>query len=210
MRQQRSIMGWLLALMASWFAASGSRAECVASSAAASAVLVELYLPAGCADCARAERWLESLDAIAVTLPAGAAEHVDRRRLLPRQRMALTPRPYVLLQGQEFARWDKPDFEEARARAQATPAKAHLRLAILSAGDSALEVDVHADGDGELYLAAYRGHHILDWEGPFALARARHRLALPPGAGSAGTGVVAFVQDRRTRAVLQALRRATC
>jgi hypothetical protein len=210
MRQQRPIMGWLVVLMASWFAASGSRAECVARSGGDTAVLVELYLPAGCADCARAERWLESLAAIAVTLPAGAAEHVSRRRLLPRQRMALTPRPYVLLQGKEFARWDRPDFEEAAARARQTPAKAHLQLAILRPGQAALEVEVHAGGDGELYLAAYRGHHILDWEGPFALPHARHRLALPPGAGSAGTGVVAFVQDRRTKAVLQALRRATC
>jgi hypothetical protein len=210
MRQQRPIMGWLLALMASWFAASGPRAECVARSGGDSAVLVELYLPAGCADCARAERWLESLDAIAVTLPAGAAEHGIPRRLLPRQRMALTPRPYVLLQGREFARWDKPDFEKAMARARATPAKAHLRLEILGARDAALDVEVQASGDGELYLAAYRGHHILDWEGPSALAHARRRVAVPPGTGSAGTGVIAFVQDRRTRAVLQALRLATC
>lgn len=210
MRQQRAIIVWLVVLMASWFAASGSQAECVARSGRDTAVLVELYLPAGCADCARAERWLESLDAIAVTLAAGDAEPVSRRRLLPRQRMALTPRPAVLLQGQEFARWDKPDFEEAAARARATSAKAHLQLAILHADEAALEVEVDALGDGELYLAAYRGHRIVDWEGPFGLRIARRRLALPPGEGSAGTGVVAFVQDPRTRAVLQALRRPTC
>jgi hypothetical protein len=210
MRQQRAIIVWLLLAMAPWFAASGSRAECSARSGGATAVLVELYLPTGCADCARAERWLEGLGEIAVTLPAGSAEHLSKRKLLVRQRMALTPRPYVLVQGEEFPRWDKPDYEDAAERIRATPARAHLELSIVRIGDAALEVDVHASGAGELYVAAYRGKRILDWEGPFDVRPGRLSLALPPGSAAAATGVVAFVQDPRTRAVLQALRRPAC
>ena len=81
MRQQRAIIGWLLLLMAPWFAAAGLRAECTARSGADTAVLVELYLPTGCPDCARAERWLESLGEIAVALPPALPEHVSRRAL---------------------------------------------------------------------------------------------------------------------------------
>ena len=211
MRQQRAIIVWLVLLMAPWFALSGFAAECRARSGGDTAVLVELYLPAGCADCPRAERWLESAGEIAVALPAGSAEHLSKRKLLVRQRMALTPRPYVLLQGEEFPRWDRPpDYEEATARIRAIPAKADLELSILHASDAALEVEVHASGAGELYVAAYRGNRILDWEGPFELRLGRRSLALPPGAETASTGVVAFVQDPRTRTVLQALRRPTC
>jgi hypothetical protein len=124
--------------------------------------------------------------------------------------MALTPRPYVLLQGEEFPRWDKPDYERAISRIRATPAKAGLELSIVRVSEAALEVDVQASGNGELYVAAYRGNRILDWEGPFDLPPGRRSLALPPGTGAAATGVVAFVQEPRTRAVLQALRRPTC
>ena len=210
MRQQRAIIVWLVLLMAPWFALSGSAAECSARSGGDTAVLVELYLPAGCADCARAERWLESLGEIAVALPAGSAEHLSRRKLLVRQRMALTPRPYVLVQGEEFPRWDRPDYEQAAARIRATPAKADLELSILHVSDGALEVEAHASGAGELYVAAYRGNQILDWEGPFEPRLGRRSLALPPATGTGATGVIAFVQDPRTRSVLQALRLSTC
>jgi len=127
-----------------------------------------------------------------------------------RQRMALTPRPYVLVQGEEFPRWDKPDYEQAISRIRATPAKADLELSIVRVAAAALEVVVHASGPGELYVAAYRGNRILDWEGPFEPRLGRRSLALPPGAGAAATGAIAFVQDPRTRTVLQALRRPTC
>ena len=210
MRQQRAIIVWLVLLMAPWFAASGSAAECTARSGGETAVLVELYLPAACSDCRRAERWLESLGEIAVVVPAGSAEHLSKRKLLVRQRMALTPRPYVLVQGEEFPRWDKPDYEQAVARIQATPAKADLELSIVHASEAGLEVDVRASGAGELYVAAYRGKRILDWQGPFELSQGRRFFALPPGPGSAAMGVIAFVQDPRSRTVLQALQRAAC
>jgi len=209
MRQQRAIIVWLVLAMAPWFAASGSAAECTARSGHGTAVLVELYLPSGCADCARAERWLASLSEIAVAVPAGSAEHLSRRRLLVRQRMALTPKPYVLLQGEEFPRWDKRDYEHATARIRARPAKADLELSIVHASDTALEVEVGASRVGELYVAAYRGNRILDWAGPFGPQRMRRMLAIPPGSAGA-TGAIAFVQDPRTRTVLQALRRTTC
>jgi hypothetical protein len=87
--------------------------------------------------------------------------------------------------------------------------------------------------DAGLYLAAYRSrlesrvqagenrgrllthdYVVLEWHGPFAFAAKtlteRRKVPLLPGAGPANSGVAAFVQDRRTGEVLQALLRSTC
>ena len=90
-----------------------------------------------------------------------------------------------------------------------------------------------AEGAG-LYLAAYQSRLVSrvragenegrtlrhdfvvrDWTGPIAFGpdgglRASRRLALAPGAGSDDWGVAAFVQDRATGEVLQALQRPAC
>ena len=91
----------------------------------------------------------------------------------------------------------------------------------------------HAEGAG-LYLAAYQSRLVSrvragenegrtlrhdfvvrDWTGPIAFGpdgrlRATRRLALAPGAGADNWGVAAFVQDRVSGEVLQALRRPAC
>jgi hypothetical protein len=86
--------------------------------------------------------------------------------------------------------------------------------------------------DAALYLAVYesklqsrvsagenRGrtlnhdYVVLEWQGPFAIAGSlveRRKLPLLPGAASANSGVAAFVQNRRTGEVLQALMRSPC
>jgi hypothetical protein len=91
-----------------------------------------------------------------------------------------------------------------------------------------------AANDAALYLAAYQNrlvsrvdagenrgrilahdYVVLEWQGPLALGAdgrlsERRELPLLPGARVADSGVVAFVQDRRSGEVLQALMRPAC
>ena len=99
---------------------------------------------------------------------------------------------------------------------------------------SAEVLDPTQTGDAALYLAAYesklssvvtagenRGHTlahdyvVLEWQGPWEFASGprvteRRELALLPKAVAANSGVVAFVQNRRTGEVLQALMLPAC
>jgi hypothetical protein len=161
-----------------------------------------------------------------------------QRKFTQLQRMAFVYTPQVMLQGRDFRGWRSQAFEDALARINAQPAKANLKLAILGADANGLEVEVAAElvqasAAADLYLAAYQGrlesrvgagenrgrllthdYVVLQWEGPFALPAnrlvERRRLALLPGAAPAHSGVAAFVQDRRTGEVLQALLRSSC
>jgi hypothetical protein len=89
-------------------------------------------------------------------------------------------------------------------------------------------------GDPALYLAVYENrltsrvtagenhgrtlthdHVVLEWQGPFAFGPAgklseRRVLPLLPKGAPERSGVVGFVQDRRTGEVLQALLRSSC
>jgi hypothetical protein len=56
---------------------------------------------------------------------------------------------------------------------------------------------------------------VLEWQGPFGFASGarlteRRELPLLPKAVAANSGVVAFVQSRRTAEVLQALMLSAC
>lgn len=161
-----------------------------------------------------------------------------QRKFTQLQRMAFVYTPQVMLQGRDFRGWGSKAFDEALARINAQPAKANLKLAILGADANGLEVEaaaelVQASATADLYLAAYQSrlesrvsagenrgrvlshdYVVLQWEGPFALSASglveRRKLALLPGAAPAHSGVAAFVQDRRTGEVLQALLRSTC
>jgi hypothetical protein len=163
-----------------------------------------------------------------------------QRKLTQLQRLALVYTPQVMLQGRDFRAWGTPAFDAAVAKINASRARARLELEITSASAQVLSVRAGAEvldpdqlDDAALYLAAYenrlesqvtagenRGrrlqhdHVVLQWEGPAPFTRARLDLerALPllPGARAAHSGVVAFVQNRRTAEVLQALLLATC
>ncbi len=149
-----------------------------------------------------------------------------QRKLSPLQRLALVYTPQVMLQGRDYRRWDTPAFEAEVAKINARPARAHLKLEIAAAEANAVSVRVRAEllgpeplHDAALYLAAYESrpkddHVVLQWEGPVPLGRAGLQLerALPllPGASAANSGVVAFIQNRRTAEVLQTLSLATC
>ena len=161
-----------------------------------------------------------------------------QRKFTQLQRMAFVYTPQVMLQGRDFRGWGSRAFDEALARINAQPARANLKLAILGADANSLEVEaaaelVQASAKADLYLAAYQSrlesrvnagenrgrvlshdYVVLQWEGPFALPASRlverRKLALLPGAAPAHSGVAAFVQDRRTGEVLQALLRSSC
>jgi hypothetical protein len=160
-----------------------------------------------------------------------------QRKLSQLQRLALVYTPQVLLQGRDFRGWGSTAFDEALARINAQPAKARLKLHLLGADAKGLGVEASAElverlDHAALYLAVYesklqsrvsagenRGrilnhdYVVLEWQGPFAIRNSvveRRRLPLLPGAKAANSGVAAFVQNRRTGEVLQALLRSAC
>jgi hypothetical protein len=163
-----------------------------------------------------------------------------QRKLTQLQRLALVYTPQVMLQGQDFRGWGTPAFQQALAKINARPARAEIALELLPAGSGTLTVRVSAAildaGQAEevgLYLAAYenrlesnvsagenRGrrlahdHVVLEWQGPFPFSGSRiaqeRTLPLVPGAQRANSGVVAFVQNRRTAEVLQVLMLPSC
>jgi hypothetical protein len=232
--------------------------QCTATSGAGTAALVELYTSEGCSSCPPADRWLAALGD---RYPAGnvvpLALHVDywdyigwkdpyakrefslrQRKFSQLQRMALVYTPQVLLQGRDFRAWGGRAFDQALAKINAQPAKAKLRLTVMGADPSALQVEAVAEllqgsAEADLYLATYRSglqsrvsagenrgrllthdYVVLEWQGPFAFAgktlTERRKVPLLPGAAPADSGVAAFVQDRRTGEVLQALVRSAC
>ena len=113
--------------------------------------------------------------------------------------MALLHRPHILLQGREVP---PDDLERSIPPITAQPARARLGLEL-----AATEVRVTAEAaDGELYLGVDQKGHIEEWMGPLPVqGRLLERRPIAPK-----TGLIAFVQDRRTRVVLQALRLSAC
>jgi hypothetical protein len=249
-------MRWFL-LFLSGVTAAVDAAQCVSESGKGTTALVELYTSEGCSSCPPAERWLSAIaQRHAPESVVPLALHVDywdyigwkdpyarrefslrQRKLSQLQKMALVYTPQVVLQGRDFRAWGSAAFGEAVARINAQPARAHLRLEILSTGKDALEARASAElaapaDDAALYLAVYRSklesevsagenrgrilRHdqvVLEWQGPFGVAKRlveHRRLPLLPGASPANSGVAAFVQSRRTGEVLQALLRSAC
>jgi hypothetical protein len=131
-----------------------------------------------------------------------------------------------MLQGRDFRGWDRPAFDEALARINAAPARARLGLEIVALKREAVVVRAAAEvldsgqlGAAALYLAAYenrldRRQVVLEWQGPLAFSQPHttHERELPllPKAVPESSGVVAFVQNRRTSEVLQALMLPAC
>jgi hypothetical protein len=155
-----------------------------------------------------------------------------QRRLSQLQRQALVYTPQVLLQGMDFRAWQSAEFERSVARINAQPARARLELELVSAGANALRVRVQAEAMEEhavLYVASYENrlqskvvagenkgrllvhdHVALEWQGPHELGRRELTLPMLPQAKAGQSGVVAFVQNRRTAEVLQALMLPAC
>jgi len=150
-----------------------------------------------------------------------------QRKLTQLQRMALVYTPHVMLQGRDFRAWGTGAFDQAVAKINARPARARLSLEIVSITAAAATVRVVAalldtaqKDDPALYLAAYENRlksgvtSVFEWQGPIAFSQPRltlqRELPLLPRAILANSGVVGFVQDRRTGEVLQALMLPAC
>ena len=148
--------------------------------------------------------------------------------------------PQVLLQGKDFRRWYGKEFDAALGRINARPAQARIVLSLRAGQKDTIDATVEAaladpaaQADAVLYLASYENklvsrvaagenegrtlRHdfvVFAWEGPIAFTggtlREERRLRLVPGAVRAHSGVAAFVQDRRTAEVLQALMLPAC
>jgi hypothetical protein len=131
-------------------------------------------------------------------------------------------------------------FDEAVARINARPPGASIALALGPGQRDSLAVELRAElldrgqeADAGLYLATYenklvsrvsagenRGrtlahdYVVFEWLGPIAFVEGRiderRELPLLPGAVPAHSGVAAFVQNRRTAEVLQALLLPAC
>lgn len=223
----RAAIFLLFALCLAEVADAGS---CAAQSGTDTLPLVELYTAKNCAGCARAEAWLSSLKdfgpklVLPVIVPMddrdsrGEPKAQLSRKLTVLQRVALLYRPYVMLQGHEFAGWNTRRFAAALEAIHAGAPSVRLRLQIVSLSGDAIGVVADADARAVLYLAAYgvgleSVPLVLEWQGPFALysgTQLRRTLPIPRGTAPTDSGVLAFVQDRRTGEVLQALRLPAC
>ena len=149
-----------------------------------------------------------------------------QRKLTQLQRLALVYTPQVMLQGRDFRGWGTPAFDEAVSRINARPAAARIGLEITGADAKALYVRASAElgqnsktADAVLYLGAYENrllhdYVVMEWQGPLRLSsgtlRTQRPMPLLPGAVPANSGVIAFLQDRRTGEVLQALMLPAC
>jgi hypothetical protein len=163
-----------------------------------------------------------------------------QRKMASLARAAMVYTPQVLLQGREFRNWSAGAFEQEVAKINALPAKARISLLLERPRPGAFAVEAAAElldssrqADAALYLGAYenklvsevkagenRGkslahdYVVLQWAGPFEFQGqrlvARETLPLLPKAVARHSGVVAFVQNRATGEVLQALMLAAC
>jgi hypothetical protein len=163
-----------------------------------------------------------------------------QRRLAQVMRARIVYTPQVLLQGQDFRRWYGAGFDAAVAAINARAPRASIALELETGLPASLGVRARAElldasqgADAALYLASYenklvsrvaagenRGrtlahdYVVLEWTGPIAFAgataEARRSLPLLPKAVPANSGVAAFVQNRRTGDILQALMLPAC
>jgi hypothetical protein len=163
-----------------------------------------------------------------------------QRKMASLARAAIVYTPQVLLQGRDFRHWAGGAFEREVAQINAQPAKARISLLLDAARKDAFAVEAGvilengvAPQDLALYLGAYenklvsevkagenRGrtlphdYVVLQWAGPFEFKGAklleRQHLPLLPKAVPGNSGVVAFVQNRSSGEVLQALMLPAC
>jgi hypothetical protein len=171
---------------------------------------------------------------------ARQAHTARQRKMAKLARAAMVYTPQVLLQGQDFRDWRSGNFEQAVAKINAQTAKARISLSLDTRRREAFEVGVTAEllatapaADIALFLGTYenklvsevkagenRGkslphdYVVLQWAGPFEFKAGRlterHVLPLLPKAVPGHSGVVAFVQNRATAEVLQALMLSAC
>jgi hypothetical protein len=164
--------------------------------------------------------------------PFAKREFNERQRWLAglnRNRTVYTPG--VFLDAHEWPDWhDARAFADGVSRRNLQPARASIGLAATAGEEGRLTVDVTSSlapavvaGEQELFLALkqhghstavargenrgetlHNDHVVRDWLGPLRLGTSRQQIALPAD-GPRRFELVAFVQDRRSGDVLQAI-----
>jgi len=242
--------------------AQAATTACSGYSGPHTTALVELYTSEGCDSCPPADQWLSSLfsQGFRPDQVVPLALHVDywdyigwkdpyakhrfserQRKLAALRRPAFVYTPQVVLQGQDFRRWDSDRFTEEVTRINSKPARARLALAIRAVAADGIQTELNAQlfdsaqrKDAAVYLAAYenklssevkagenRGKRlehdyvVREWIGPIGFGESlkleeKRSLPLPSGADKKHSGVAAFVQNRSTGEVLQALMLPAC
>jgi hypothetical protein len=206
----------LLALAA--FMAPAQAAQCQARSGPHTTALVELYTSEGCDSCPPADRWLQGL----------AGRGLAAERVVPLS---------LHVDYWDYIGW-KDHYAQRLVEGGRAPAREVLALEAGRTDTLPVEaraelLDIAQEADAAIYLASYenklvskvaagenRGrtlahdYVVLEWVGPIAFAggKAVQRRTLPllPKAVPANSGVAAFVQNRRTAEVLQALLLPAC
>lgn len=163
-----------------------------------------------------------------------------QRKMASLARAAMVYTPQVLLQGRDFRHWAAGAFEQEVAKINAQPAKARISLLLAPSRPGVFAVEAVAElldsrqrGDAALYLGAYenklvsevkagenRGkslahdYVVLQWVGPIEFKDGKlmeqRDLSLLPKAVPGHSGVVAFVQNKASGEVLQALMLPAC
>src|SRR3954471_20081654 len=159
-----------------------------------------------------------------------------QRRLSQLQRASFVYTPQVLFQGRDFPAWGSAEFDRMLARINAQPARASLELEIVGFAAEAMRLRVRAGvadpataSRAVLYVTTFENrlesrvaagenqgrllHHdhvALEWQGPFGLGERELALRLLPKGKPDASGVAAFVQDRASAEVLQALALPGC
>jgi hypothetical protein len=159
-----------------------------------------------------------------------------QRRLSQLQRASFVYTPQILIQGRDYPGWNGADFERTVRQINGRVARASLELELLGSTAQALRLrasavvsDAAQQADAVLYVAAYENrlesrvtagenagrvlqhdHVVLEWQGPYGLGERELTVKLLPKASRTDSGVAAFVQNRRTSEVLQALALAPC
>ncbi|RTL51340.1 MAG: DUF1223 domain-containing protein [Rhodocyclaceae bacterium] len=168
---------------------------------------------------------------------ARAAFSARQRDMAKLGRAGFVYTPQVMVNGQDTPQWGGSAFAERIRAVNRLMAQANIRLSLKQ---SATSVEINADADstqeGEtaLYVALYenglssdvkRGensgaklHHdyvVREWLGPIPLspgkaADLKKKLSLPPDWNAKNMGAAAFVQNRTTGEVVQAMSMKLC
>lgn len=163
-----------------------------------------------------------------------------QRKMARLARAAFVYTPQVVLQGRDFRAWGSSAFADEVARINARPARADLAVQLEDGTAGGFRVRLEAAlrapagvSDPAVFLGTYENklltevkngenagktlshdYVVLAWEGPLELKGGRLEvdrvLPLLPKAVRGNSGVAAFVQNRATGEVLQALMRPAC
>lgn len=145
--------------------------------------------------------------------------------------------PQVMVNGQDTPQWGSSALADKIRALNRMPAQANIRLSLKQSATS-MEINADADstqgGEAALYVALYenglssdvkRGensgaklHHdyvVREWLGPIPLtpgkgADLKKKQSLPPDWNAKNMGAAAFVQNRTTGEVLQAMSMKLC